>query len=180
MKWTLQLYEVNSSRLCTSLENGCSNVNLPLDVCMHILDLLEFWLCPLQTHYTFLLFLLHISPFPPLQHHNVNEAQHQKELRHDSKVGTIKQKSLMIFMTQDMSDNKPTIFSLAWNSTWILLSLSWGDILSLGPCWAPLIFFHAIFLISSCELVKHMLVQPCLANFMKDFNNHTSLFTSYK
>jgi hypothetical protein len=80
---------------------------------MHTLDLLGFWICPLQTHYTFLLFLLHISPFPLLEHYNVNEAQHQKESTHDSKVGAIKQKRSVIFMTQDMSDDKPTILSQA-------------------------------------------------------------------
>jgi hypothetical protein len=62
-------------------------------------------------HYTFLLFLLHISAFPPLQHYNVNEARHQKESTHDSKVGAMKQKRSVIFMTQDMSDDKLTIFS---------------------------------------------------------------------
>jgi hypothetical protein len=56
----------------------------------------------------------------------------------------------VIFMTQDMSDDKPTILSQAWNSTWILFILTWGDILSLGPCWAPLIYF-------SCHLLDLIL-----------------------
>jgi hypothetical protein len=49
-----------------------------------------------------------------------------------------------------------------------------------GALLGPFEFFSCHLLISSCELVKHMLVAPCLANFMKDFNNHTSLFTSNK